>query len=116
MKPYEAEIILSPNGGYSRSVVLTGGNLANLRRDCKKHVQENGFRGGGSRGGIVIRYPIVIGDRMDVTDVEDWVYYYNEEKDKFIFKRGYYDPNEFLNQLTMERKEHDGKPNKKSNR
>lgn len=116
MFPYEAEIILSPNGGYSYSALLVGGNLSKLRRDCKQHVQDNGFRGGGSRGGFVIRYPIVIGDKMDVTDVEDWVYYYNEQKDKFIFRRGYYDPNEFLHQLTVERIEHDGESDKKNNR
>lgn len=92
-------------GGSARSVILKGGNLANLRRDCKKYVQENETKGGGSHGGFYIRYPIVIGDRMDVTDVDSWIYHYDAKKDKFIFKRGYYSPEDFLHQLILEETE-----------
>lgn len=102
MMDYEAEVILSPNGGYSRSVLLVGSNLRELVKKCKQHVQDNGFRGVGSRGGIIVRYPVLIGTKMDVTDVEDWVYHYDADKDKFVFRRGYYDPNEFLRNLEDE--------------
>lgn len=97
MFPYEAEILMG--GGVPRLVQLKGPNLKRLLKECREYIQENAERIGGSHGGFIVRYPIVIGDKMDVTDVDSYIYIYNTEKDKFVFKRDYLEPCEFLHQL-----------------
>lgn len=97
MFPYEAEIIMT--GGVPRLARLTSPNLKKLLKECRQYVQDNAERIVGSRGGFVVRYPIVIGGKMDVTDVESFIYLYNLEKDRFIFKRDYLEPCEFLHRL-----------------
>ena len=94
MFPYEAEIVMA--GGVPRVVQLKSPNLKRLLKECRQYVQENAQRSIGSRGGFVVRFPIVIGGKMDVTDVDSYIYHYNEEKDKFVFKRDYLEPCDFL--------------------
>jgi hypothetical protein len=98
MFQYESEIVLG--GAVPRVVYLKSPNLRRLLKDCRQYVQDYGERSGGSRGGFIVRYPIIIGDKMDVTDVDSYIYLYNAEKDKFVFKRDYLEPCEFLHQPT----------------
>jgi len=96
MFPYEAEIVMG--GGVPRVVYLKGPNFRRLLKECRQYVQDNAERSGGSRGGFIVRYPIIIGGKMDVTDVDSYIYLYNAEKDKFVFKRDYLEPCDFLHQ------------------
>ena len=97
MFPYEAEIVMA--GPAPRLVYLKGPNLRRLLKECRQYVHENAERIGGSRGGFIVRYPIMIGGKMDVTDVDSFIYLYNVDKDKFIFKRDYLEPCDFLHHL-----------------